>query len=268
MPDVIGCVVVHAVEVVGAAHERPLFLREGGEPIAQLLDHAVRVLAKVHGVGKPADGELDLAVARLDVLGVLGIPGVGGVAVQGDADFTPLGGLEIIAISLDGASVGDKNVVANNPGLAGRVTDRRLGAVRGVAGGEIPHTISEDGAAPRLVEGDPVLALGNGLEHDARVLLVVKRELMAVQEAAVSFVEPIREIPVKESDEGDDSSLDKVVNELDVVVNTGLVHRVVAATNGDNSRPRDGETVRGSAKLFQKSNVLVGAIVGIASNSA
>jgi hypothetical protein len=46
----------------------------GGQAVAQLFDHAVWVLAVIDGVSEPGDGELDLAIAGLDVRGVLGIP--------------------------------------------------------------------------------------------------------------------------------------------------------------------------------------------------
>lgn len=77
--DVVGGVVVHAVEVVGALDERDFLGGEGGEAVAELLLHRLRVGAEVDGVGEPGDGELDLAVAGLDILWVLRIPGVDGV---------------------------------------------------------------------------------------------------------------------------------------------------------------------------------------------
>jgi len=69
--DVVGGVVVHAVEVVGALDEGGLGGREGRQAVAELLHHRRRVVPEVDRVGEPGDGELDLAIARLDVFGVL-----------------------------------------------------------------------------------------------------------------------------------------------------------------------------------------------------
>lgn len=262
--DVVGRVVVHAVEVVGALDERHLLGRELGQPVAELLAHRVGVLAEVDGVREPADGELDLAVARLDVQGVLGIPGESGVAVQGDADLAALRGLEVLTVRLDGPAVGDEEVVANDPGLASAVTNGRLGTVGGVAGGKVSRVVAEDRAAPGLVEGDPVLALGDGLEHDAGVVLKVKGELFTVQETAVALVETIGEIPVEEGDEGGDAGIEQVVDKLDVMVDALLVDGVVAATNGNDTRPGDGEAVGGGTERLEEINILLGAVVRVA----
>lgn len=73
--DVVGTVVVHAVEVVAALHKGTVFVRPLGETVSKLLDHAVGVFAKVDGVCEPGDGEFDLAVSGLDIGRVLGVPG-------------------------------------------------------------------------------------------------------------------------------------------------------------------------------------------------
>lgn len=262
--DVVGSVVVHAVEVVGAQDQSLLLLGEGGKAVAELLQHRVGVLAEVDGVGEPADGELDLAVSGLDVGGVLGVPGVGAVTVEGDADLALVLGLELLAVDLDGAAVGDEEVVADEPGLGGAVTLGRLGAVRGAAGGELADAVAEDGRAPRLVEGDPVLALRDGLEDETGVVLKVKRELGPVQETAVALLESVGQIPVVEGDEGGDASLEQVIDELDVVVNAGLVDGVVAATEGDKAGPAEREAVALGAKALQEGDVLGSAVVRVA----
>jgi hypothetical protein len=91
--------------------------------------------------------------------------------------------------------------------------------------------------------GDPVLAAGDRLEHDTSITLVIKRELLAVQKAAISTVQLIGNIPVEKSDKWGNSSIKQVIDELAVVVNSGLVDRVVTTTERDNSRPADGESV-------------------------
>ena len=77
--DVVGAVVVHAVEVVATLNQGTIFIRPLGEAISELLDHAVGVFAEVDRVREPGDGELDLAVTGLNVCRVLGVPGVGPV---------------------------------------------------------------------------------------------------------------------------------------------------------------------------------------------
>lgn len=121
--DVVGCVVVHAVEVVGTLDERHLLGRKLGQPVTEQFAHRVGVLSKVDGVREPADGELNLAVARLDVQGVLWIPGKSGVTVQGDTDLAALRGLEVLSVRLDGTAVSDEQVMADDPGLASAVTN-------------------------------------------------------------------------------------------------------------------------------------------------
>jgi hypothetical protein len=71
---------------------------------------------------------------------------------------------------------------------------------------------------------------------------------------------------VEESDHGGDAGIEEVVDELDVVVQTLLVDGVVAATEGNNARPGDGEAVGLCAGLLQELNILRNAVVGVASD--
>lgn len=233
--DVVGRVMVHAVEVVRALHQSTLLLGEGGETIAELLEHGVGVFAKVDGISKPADGELNLAVAGLNISRVLGVPRKGSVTVQGDADLATMDGLEVVPVSLHCTTVGDQQVVADGPGLASTVADGRFGAIRSVAGGEVAAVVAKNGRAPGLVEGDPVLALGNGLEHNTSIILEIERKLGPVQKTTVALVQRIRKIPVVKGDERGNASLKEVINELDVVVNALLVDRIVATTERNDS---------------------------------
>jgi len=164
--------------------------------------------------------------------------------------------------------VGHKQVVAYNPGLTSTVTNGRLAAVRGVAGSEVARVVAQDGRAPRLVEGDPVLALGDGLEHDTGIVLKIEGELCPVQQTAVTLVESIGEIPVVEGDEGSDAGLEEVVDELDIVVNTLLVDGIVAATEGDDSGPREGEAVASDAQRLEEIDILLGTVIRVASYGA
>ena len=80
MPDIIGTIMIHAVEVVAALDERGFFGSELGKPRAELLAHAIRVLAEVDGIAEPGDCKFDFTRAGLDVGGVVGVPGLGPVA--------------------------------------------------------------------------------------------------------------------------------------------------------------------------------------------
>lgn len=133
-----------------------------------------------------------------------------------------------------------------------------------MARGKVARVVAEDGAAPGLVEGDPVLALGNGLEHGAGIVLKVEGELFTVQKTAVALVETIGKIPVEEGDKGGNTSLEQVIDKLDIVVDALLVDGVVATTNGDDARPGDGEAVGGGAERLEEVNVLLGAVVRVA----
>lgn len=77
--DVVGGVVVHAVEVVRSLYQGDLLGRELGETIAELLAHRVGVFAVVDGVGEPGDGEFKLAFGGLDILWVFWVPWINGV---------------------------------------------------------------------------------------------------------------------------------------------------------------------------------------------
>jgi hypothetical protein len=160
--------------------------------------------------------------------------------------------------------VRNQDVVSDSPSLPARVALSALGAVASAPRGEQTGAVSEDAGAPRLVEGDPVLALGHSLEEDAGVVGEVGDELLLVQHAEVALVQLIWEIPVEESDHGDDAGIEEVVNELDVVVQALLVDGVVAASEWDHARPGNGKAVGLCAGLLQELNVLRDAVVGVA----
>ena len=267
--DVVGRVVVHAVEIVGVLDERPLLVGKGGQLVAELLPHGLGVIPEVDGVGEPGNGKLDLAVAGLNVGGVLGIPRVRGVAVEGDANLAAVGlRLEVLPVGLDGAAVRDEHVVAGDPRLFRGIAYFGFGPVRRVAGGEEPRVVAQDGGAPRFVEGDPVRHLREGFEHGPGVILKIERELVAVEQTAVPLVEAIGQIPVEEGHEGYDARLEKVVNELDVKVDAGLVDGVVAASQRNAARPGDGEAVGLGAERFEEGNILARAVVRVAGYGA
>ena len=79
VPDVIRAVVVHAIEIIAALYQLHFLGCPLRQSVTKLLTHGVGVFAEVDWVAKPANGELNLAVAGLAVLGIFGIPGFGPV---------------------------------------------------------------------------------------------------------------------------------------------------------------------------------------------
>ena len=187
-----------------------------------------------------------------------------GLTIESDTDLAAIGWLELLAVDLDRVRVRNQDVVSDGPSLPARVTLSALGAVASASRGEQTGAVSEDARAPRLVEGNPVLALWHSLEQDAGVVSEIGDELLLVQHAEVALVQLIGEIPVEERDHGGDAGIEKVVNKLDVVVQALLVDGVVAATEWDHARPGDGEAVGFCAGLLQELNVLRNAVVGVA----
>jgi hypothetical protein len=106
-----------------------------------------------------------------------------------------------------------------------------------VSRGKVSRAIAKNRTAPRLIKGDPVLALGDRLEDNPRVVLKVQGELFPVQKSTVPLVKPIGQVPVVEGDVGRDSSLEQVINKLYIVIQALLVDGVVAPTQRDDSRP-------------------------------
>lgn len=77
--DVVGGIVVHAVEIVGALNESDFFRGECWETVAKLRDHGGGVVTVVNGVGEPGDAEFEFTLSGFDVEGVGRVPGVDAV---------------------------------------------------------------------------------------------------------------------------------------------------------------------------------------------
>ncbi len=80
--DVVGSVVVHAVEIVTSFNESGFFGSEGGETIAQLLNHRGGVMAEVDRVGEPRDGEFEFAFSSFDVAWICWVPRICGITYR------------------------------------------------------------------------------------------------------------------------------------------------------------------------------------------
>jgi len=159
--------------------------------------------------------------------------------------------------------------MADDPRLPRAIAFSTLASVTATPRGEKASAITENRAAPRLVEGDPIFYLRTeGFETHPGVVFVILHELVLVQHTPISLVQVVGEIPVKQRYHRFDGCGAEVVDQLDVVLQTLLVHRVVASAEGDDTGPREGKAVGFCADFFQKSNILVSAVVGIAGHIA
>lgn len=158
----------------------------------------------------------------------------------------------------------NKDVVSDNKVLAGRVAFSGFRTVAGTTRGEGADIVAEDGGAPGLVEGDPVLHLGQVLEADFGVVFEIFDELFLVEEAEVALVKGLREIPMEEGDEGGDAVVEELIHVFLVEFDALGVEGIVAAAERDDAGPGDGEAVGFGTIGFEECNVFFDAVVGVA----
>lgn len=189
--------------------------------------------------------------------------------VQGDANLAPILRLEIVSVGFHSGAVSYQYRVSHDPRLRRAVALRALAAVTRAAGSKQARAVSQDGAAPRLVERNPKLDLvTKSLEADPGIVFVVLYELILVQESAVSLVQLVGKIPVEERYKRLDACSTEVVDKLDIMLHALFVYGVVAAAERDDTRPREREAIRLGARLLQELNVLRGAMVRVARHVA
>ena len=128
--------------------------------------------------------------------------------------------------------------MSHNPWFTAAVTHGALRPVTGPARGEQAGVVPQDGAAPRLVEGDPMLHLGSeGLEDKPCVVCIVLDEFVLVQETSVPFVEFIGDIPVEEGDHRDDPGSVQVIHQFDIVLQALLIDGIISSAQRDDTGP-------------------------------
>jgi len=192
-----------------------------------------------------------------------------GPTIQSNPYFTALRSLELVSIYLDGIGMCQEDAVAHNPGLRTAVTDPAPGSVTRMARSKYTEVVAEDRTTERLVEGDPVLDFGaKGLEHDSRVMCIVGNKLVLVEEATISLLKPIRQIPVEQRHKWYNARGHQVVHEVDVVVNAFLIDRVTSAAPWDDAGPRDGKSIYLCAQVLEKFYVFGSAVIGVAGHIA
>ena len=131
---------------------------------------------------------------------------MGELTVECNPYFPTVVRLELLSVHFYRTPVRNKNIVSHNPRLRRTIPDWILSVIARPPRRKETRTVSQDGTAPGLVEGDPVLALvAEGGEDGARVVREVGDELGFVEEAAVSVVEGGGEVPVEERYHGDDA---------------------------------------------------------------
>lgn len=118
----------------------------------------------VDGVGEPRDGELELALNGRGVVWVVGVPGVPVVAVQRDADFATVLGLEFRAEHLHCSAVGAEEGVPGEPGFGAAIADGVDGTVAAAAWRVLANRVAEAGGTEWLVEGTRKGQLEDGNE--------------------------------------------------------------------------------------------------------
>ena len=78
------------------------------------------------------------------------------LTIKSNANLASILYLEVVAVGLYCRTMSDKDRVSHNPWLSRAVAFRALVSVAATAGSKEAGTIAENGAAPGLVEGDPV----------------------------------------------------------------------------------------------------------------
>jgi hypothetical protein len=158
--------------------------------------------------------------------------------IQCDTNLTTVSGLEFFSVDLHRRSVSDKDVVADDPGLARTVAHGTLGTVAGSARGELAHIVSEHTAAPGLIESNPVLHFrAESIEHYAGIVGKIGNKFFLVQKTTVALVKRIRKIPVEEGNERSNTRREQVVDELDIVLEALFIDGIIPATERDDTRP-------------------------------
>jgi len=120
--DIIGSVMIHAVEVIASLDKRFFFGRELGKSVTKLFAHGGRVVTEVYGVREPRDGEFDFSIACFDIFWIIGIPRICGISIQGNANLTAILWLELLTIYLHSRAMSKQYVMAHNPALPSTVT--------------------------------------------------------------------------------------------------------------------------------------------------
>lgn len=92
----------------------------------------------------------------------------------------------------------------------------------------------------RLVEGDPMLhAIAHSFEDNTSITCEVLNPFFLIKKTTVALVELLGSVPVVESDEGGDAGRYQVVDELDVVLQTSFIDRVITTSFWDDTSPYD-----------------------------
>lgn len=154
--------------------------------------------------------------------------------------------------------------MAYSPTLAGAVTYWALFPVASSARGKESGVVAQDTRAPWLIEGNPMFALRNRSKESLGVMPKILDKFLLVQHTAISLVQSIRQIPMKQGDHRCDTRSQKIIDKLHIESQASRIYGVFASTEWNDSRPRDRESVCFCAGELEKSNILGGAVVGVA----
>src|SRR5665647_2754870 len=195
-------------------------------------------------------GDID-AARRIDVTGVVGVERVGQVHVQRDPE---VGLRRARAQLLHREPMAEHQVVRRGESVGGALAAGRVDT-RGVA---------EEGRAPRLVERGPhVDPIAQGLVHRDGVL---GEQVGRVPVGPAALVlEPLRQVPVVESQPGPDPVAQQLVDQARVVVDAGGVDGAAVGTDARTGRR---EPVGGQVKVGHECDVSGIAVVLVARHLA
>lgn len=133
-----------------------------------------------------------------------------------------------------------KEIMTNDPLFTSAVPFCADGPVAGSSRGEKTVLVTENGDDPRFSESHEDLDFGReSAEHYSSVVCEIRDKLVFVERTTISLVQSFRKIPLIESDQRLNSRCQKVVNKLDVMVETLIINGIVPTTEWDDSRPSE-----------------------------
>lgn len=236
-------------------------------------------------IGKPTNVKLHSSFRSLLVAIIICIPGLIVVTVQRHSDLTFLGRTEVFVVDCDCTSVAHDLGFTGDPGLSRRVSFGRLlvgtASPRGITSCGITLQIILDlrilretterpykyGLDPRFIQCDPVFdPVTEALETNTGVPLEIQLYLIHIQPPTISIMQSLRKIPMVQRHPGCDPPSEKPINQPVVECNPSFIEGVISPAKGNDPGPRDGEAVGLGAVSAQQFDVLLKAMVVVASD--